>query len=87
LPEERCRINRAFDIVRPLRDEMGIAGGLENLQWLFTGTFLVTLAAVPLRRWVTSRYPREHFLPCVYLFFAANLLIFFALLRPGLTHI
>jgi AAA family ATP:ADP antiporter len=66
---------------------MGIAGGVENLQWLFAGTFLFTLAAVPLRRWVTSRYPRERFLPCVYLFFSANLPIFFALLRSGLTHI
>ena len=25
-----------YYILRPLRDEMGIAGGVENLQWLFT---------------------------------------------------
>ena len=29
-----------------LRDEMGIAGGVKNLQWLFTATFVVMLAAV-----------------------------------------
>jgi AAA family ATP:ADP antiporter len=76
----------AYYIVRPLRDEMGIAGGVKNLQWLFTGTFLAMLAAVPLFGWVTSRYPRQRFLPLVYLFFIANLLLFFALFRSGVTH-
>ncbi len=75
-----------YYIVRPLRDEMGIAGGVENLQWLFTGTFLAMLAAVPLFGWVSSRYPHKRFLPYVYLFFLANLLIFFVLFRSGLTH-
>ena len=60
-----------------MRDEMGIAGGVENLQWLFAGTFLVMLAAVPLFGWVTSRYPRRQFLPYVYYFFIAHILIFF----------
>lgn len=75
-----------YYIVRPLRDEMGIAGGVENLQWLFTGTFIVMLAAVPLFGWVISRYPRERFLPYFYFFFVANLLVFFALFRSGFTH-
>ena len=75
-----------YYIVRPLRDEMGIAGGVENLQWLFTGTFFAMLAAVPLFGWVSSRYPRQRFLPYVYFFFVANLLIFFVLFRSGLTH-
>lgn len=76
----------SYYIIRPLRDEMGIAGGVENLQWLFTGTFLFMLAAVPLFGWVTSRYPRHRFLPYVYFFFVANLLVFFALFRSGITH-
>lgn len=75
-----------YYIVRPLRDEMGIAGGVENLQWLFTGTFLAMLAAVPLFGWVSSRYPRKRFLPYVYFFFVSNLLVFFLLFRSGLTH-
>ncbi len=75
-----------YYIVRPMRDEMGIAGGVENLQWLFTGTFVTMLAAVPLFGWVTSRYPRERFLPLVYYFFIANLLIFFALFSSSITH-
>lgn len=77
----------AYYIVRPLRDEMGIAGGVEQLQWLFTGTFLAMLAALPLFGWLTSNYPRKRFLPLVYLFFIANLLIFYLLLRSGLAHV
>jgi len=70
-----------YYILRPVRDEMGIQGGVENLQWLFTGTFLTMLAAVPLFGWVSSRYPRRKFLPIVYLFFVANLLIFYVLIQ------
>ncbi len=77
----------AYYIVRPMRDEMGIAGGVEHLQWLFTGTFLVMLAAVPLFGWVTSRFSRRQFLPLVYGFFIATLLIFFVLFRSGLTQV
>jgi AAA family ATP:ADP antiporter len=77
----------SYYIVRPMRDEMGIAGGVEHLQWLFTGTFLAMLAAVPLFGWITSHYPRKTFLPLVYFFFIANLLLFFALFRSGLTHV
>ena len=77
----------AYYIVRPMRDEMGIAGGVEHLQWLFTGTFVTMLAAVPLFGWVTSRFSRQQFLPMVYGFFIANLLIFFVLFRSGLTQV
>ncbi len=65
---------------------MGIAGGVENLQWLFTGTFLAMLGAVPLFGWVTSRYPRKRFMPYVYYFFIVNLLLFFLLFSTNLTH-
>ena len=55
----------SYYIVRPLRDEMGVAGGVENLHWLFTGTFVVMLAAVPVFGWLTSRYRRSQFLPAI----------------------
>jgi AAA family ATP:ADP antiporter len=77
----------SYYILRPMRDEMGIAGGVEHLQWLFTGTFLAMLAAVPLFGWVTSRYSRKQFLPLVYLFFIACLLLFFGLFRSGVTEV
>ena len=77
----------SYYIVRPMRDEMGVAGGVENLQWLFTGTFVVMLAVVPLFGWITSRYRRSRFLPAIYYFFIANLLLFHALFESGLDSV
>jgi AAA family ATP:ADP antiporter len=76
-----------YYILRPMRDAMGIAGGVEQLHWLFTGTFVAMLAAVPLFGWVTSRFPRRRFLPYVYYFFIANLLAFYALLSAMGSHV
>lgn len=70
----------AYYVLRPVRDEMGIAGGVKNLPWLFTATFLVMLAAVPVFGALVARLPRRRFIPLVYHFFAANILIFWLLL-------
>lgn len=75
-----------YYIIRPMRDEMGIAGGVDKLQWMFTGTFLVMLAAIPLFGWVAKRFPVRQFLPYVYYFFIANLLLFFILFKSDITH-
>ena len=69
-----------YYILRPLRDEMGVAGGVRNLQWLFTATFLVMLAAVPLYGWLVARVARRRFIPLVYHFFVLNLALFWVLL-------
>ena len=69
----------AYYILRPLRDEMGIQGGVDQLQWVFTGTFVVMLLAVPLFGWAVARYPRRRLLPALYYFFIVNLLLFYAL--------
>lgn len=73
----------AYYILRPVRDEMGILGGIENLPWVFTGTFLAMLAVVPLFGWVSSRFPRRRFLPLVCGFFIFNLLLFYVLFVGG----
>ncbi|WP_028630929.1 NTP/NDP exchange transporter [Metapseudomonas resinovorans] len=65
-----------YFMLRPVRETMGIAGGVENLQWLFSATFVVMLLAVPAYGWLNARVPRRVFLDCVYLFFASNLLGF-----------
>jgi len=70
----------AYYILRPLRDEMGVAGGVRNLQWLFTATFLVMLGAVPLYGALVARIARRRFIPLVYHFFVLNLAIFWLLL-------
>lgn len=75
----------SYYILRPMRDEMGIAGGVENLQWLFSGTFVAMLAMVPLFGWLTARYSRAVFLPIVYGFFITNLLLFYLLFKSDLT--
>ena len=69
-----------YYVLRPLRDEMGIAGGVRNLHWLFTATFFVMLAAVPIFGAVVARLPRRRFIPLVYHFFVANIAIFWVLL-------
>ncbi|HEY4999653.1 MAG TPA: Npt1/Npt2 family nucleotide transporter [Usitatibacter sp.] len=69
-----------YYVLRPLRDEMGIAGGVKNLPWLFTATFFVMLAAVPLFGAVVAKLPRRRFIPLVYHFFVANIAIFWLLL-------
>ncbi len=76
----------SYYILRPMRDEMGIAGGVENLQWLFTGTFFAMLAMVPLFGWITSRFTRKRFLPWVYYFFIANILVFYVLFESALPQ-
>jgi AAA family ATP:ADP antiporter len=75
----------SYYIIRPMRDEMGILGGVENLQWLFTGTLLAMTAAVPLFGWVSSRFPRRQFLPYVYFFFISILLLFYFLMGSELA--
>ena len=71
----------SYYILRPVREEMGITGGVKNLPWLFTGTFVAMLAAVPLYAAVVARWPRRRFIPVVYRFFALNIVAFWALLR------
>ncbi len=76
-----------YYVLRPLRDEMGIAGGVRNLQWLFSATFVVMLAAVPLFGAVVARLPRQRFVPLVYHFFAVNIALFWLLLSLGIAKV
>ena len=78
-----------YYVLRPLRDEMGIAGGVRNLPWLFTATFFVMLAAVPVFGAVVARLARRVFIPLVYHFFVANIAVFWLLLTldEGTAHV
>ncbi|MEX2353766.1 MAG: MFS transporter [Gammaproteobacteria bacterium] len=76
----------SYFIIKPIRDEMAIASGVQNLQYLYTGTFVVMILLVPVFGWIFSRFPRERFLPAVYLFFISNLLLFYILFASDLTH-
>ncbi len=69
-----------YYVLRPLRDQMGIAGGIRALPWLFTATFVTLLVAQPLYGALVARLPRERFIPVVYHFFVINLAAFWLLL-------
>ncbi len=71
----------AYYVIRPIRDTMGIEGGVENLQWLFTGTLLVMIAINPAYSALVRVLPRERFISFAYLFFIVNLAIFAWLLH------
>ncbi len=73
-----------YYVLRPVRDEMGLASGVKNLPWLFTATFFVMLAVVPIYGALVARLPRQRFIPLVYHFFVANIIIFWVLLTQGI---
>src|SRR5215472_14272102 len=79
----------SYYILRPIRDEMGVAGGVENLQWLFTGTLVGMILVNPPFAALVARLPRVRFIAITYRFFMVNLLIFVVLLHfaIGAQHI
>jgi AAA family ATP:ADP antiporter len=73
----------AYYVIRPIRDEMGVAGGVENLPWLFAGSLTGMLLLNPPFAWLVGRLPRTSFVSLGYRFFALNLVAFFAALTWG----
>ena len=70
----------SYYVLRPIRDQMGIAGGVKALPWVFSATFVTLLVAQPLYGALVARIARRSFIPIVYQFFAANLALFWLLL-------
>ncbi|MFE1597320.1 NTP/NDP exchange transporter [Methylobacterium sp. ID0610] len=66
----------SYYVMRPIRDQMGLAGGLENLPWLFTATLIGMLALNVPFGWLVRTLPRARFVPLTYRFFALNILVF-----------
>ena len=60
----------SYFMLRPVRETFGIAGGVDNLQWLYLGTFLATLVVVPAYGTLSARVPRRLLLPISYIFSA-----------------
>ena len=69
-----------YYVLRPLRDQMAITGGVRNLPWLFTATFATLLVAQPLYGILVAKLPRSRFIPIVNHFFVANLALFWLFL-------
>ena len=70
----------SYFILRPIRDQMGVAGGVKNLPWLFSGTLLAMLAVSPMFSALVSRWPRKRFVAWSYRALMLCLLAFYAAL-------
>jgi AAA family ATP:ADP antiporter len=74
-----------YYVLRAVREEMGIRGGVGRLHESFLATFLVMLVAVPLYSAVVARLPRARAIPLIYRLFLAVLLGFAALVVSGVA--
>jgi len=72
-----------YYILRPLRDTMATVFGSAQLQYLFTLTFIATLACAPLLGLLASRWRLTQWLPGVFGFWLSNVLLFFVLFRSA----
>jgi AAA family ATP:ADP antiporter len=70
-----------YYVLRPVRDALAVSVDRDHLRWMFTGTFVAMLLALPVFGALVARYPRRRFVPWVYRFFFLNLLIFAALIH------
>ncbi len=70
-----------YYMVRALREEMGLAGGVRNLPWLYLANLGTMLALAPVFGAVATRWARRTFVPGVYLFFLSNMIVFFVLMH------
>lgn len=94
-PEERRALILAFAyfffllasyyVLRPVRDEMAVRSGVRSIPWLFTATFLVSLAIAPLYGALVAKLRRGVFIPLVYGFLILNIAAFWALLAAGIA--
>jgi len=85
--EDRSSLLRAFFFfyfvlcswysIRPVRNEMAVQAGLENLPSLLSIVLLVMSIANPVYSWLVSRINRNKIVLYFYLFFILNLLVFF----------
>jgi AAA family ATP:ADP antiporter len=67
----------SYYILRPVRDAMGTVYGVEQLQVLYTATFVATFLCAPLFGSLVSKVRLAVALPWLYGFFAASLIVFY----------
>ncbi len=69
-----------YFFLRPVREAMGVARGMDELRWLFVGTAAVSLVFVLAFGGVVARTNRRRFIPIGYLFVIACLIMFAGML-------
>ena len=71
----------SYYILRPVRDTMATVFGVQALQDLFTGTFVITLICAPIFAWCAARVKLARLLPGVFWILLINILIFYVFFR------
>jgi ATP:ADP antiporter, AAA family len=66
----------SYYILKPVRDTTATVFGADQLQYLFTGTFIGTLIASPLYTWLAARVTIRRLLPGVFWLWVLNILLF-----------
>ena len=69
-----------YFFLRPVRDAMGVARGMDDLRWLFVCTALVSLVVVLAFGGVVARTNRRRFIPIGYLCVIGCLIVFAGML-------
>jgi len=69
-----------YFFLRPVRDAMGVARGMDELRWLFVGTAVVSLLFVLAFGGIVARTNRRRFIPIGYLFVIGCLIVFSGML-------
>ena len=59
----------SYYVMRPIRDDIAAASGVEKLPWMFTGTLVVMLLANAAFAAIVARLSRRKFIPIAYRFF------------------
>lgn len=67
----------AWYVLRPVRNEMAVQAGLENLPGLLSIVLLIMLIANPVYSWLVSKVNKDRVIVYTYLFFILNLILFF----------
>ncbi len=65
--------------------DRGVALNEFTLQVIFTLVFVIMLVLQPVYGWLVSRFPRRVFLPVIYGFFIATLLVFYVVFHSGIA--
>jgi len=71
----------SYYVLRPIRDDIGAAGGVENLSWMFTATLGGMLLANALFSAIVGKMSRRRFIPLAYRFFIFTLAAFYLLMQ------
>jgi ATP:ADP antiporter, AAA family len=71
-------LQTAYNMLRPVRETMGITSGVTNLPALFWAVFVGMVLVQPVFGWLSARHRRTQFVPWIFAFLAANLLGFYA---------